>query len=250
MSANFPMRNEKETKFMARKLTPRVELKVDPEWLCEVSKLPSRCDRHTAVTRSKRITIFTVCANLRRLEIVCISWVFPPSCDGSTGRLTGTGPGRTGFDGFLLRDGMRELRAVHVILPTVQAEAVHFITPSPTSNFAPASQYGDSKLSHPLLRPSRPSRHPSRPVGAVETRRTAAKSTAVGVTILMAWRSERRLMMRSAVAVERVFSGGRDTISLRRASSKADMIKTLMFVKARLRWARKALDREEEVTIL
>jgi hypothetical protein len=37
---------------------------------------------------------------------------------------------------------------------------------------------------------------------------------------------------------------------LRRASLKADTIKTLMFVKARLRWARKALDREEEVMIL
>ena len=42
----------------------------------------------------------------------------------------------------------------------------------------------------------------------------------------------------SAVAVERVFSGGRDTIGLRRASLKAETIETLMFVKARLRLAR------------
>jgi hypothetical protein len=49
----------------------------------------------------------------------------------------------------------------------------------------------------------------------------------------------------SAVAVERVFSGGRDTIGLRRASLKAETIQTLMFVKARLRAARKALEAEE-----
>ncbi|KAE9401928.1 hypothetical protein BT96DRAFT_817181, partial [Gymnopus androsaceus JB14] len=41
----------------------------------------------------------------------------------------------------------------------------------------------------------------------------------------------------SAVAVERVFSGGRDTILLRRASLKADTIHTLMVLKARLRLA-------------
>ena len=45
----------------------------------------------------------------------------------------------------------------------------------------------------------------------------------------------------SAVAVERIFSGGRDTIGLRRASLKAETIQTLMFVKARLRLARKAM---------
>ncbi|KAF7370018.1 Transposase-like protein [Mycena sanguinolenta] len=42
----------------------------------------------------------------------------------------------------------------------------------------------------------------------------------------------------SAVAVERVFSGGRDTIGLRHASLKAETIEMLMFVKARLRLAR------------
>lgn len=35
----------------------------------------------------------------------------------------------------------------------------------------------------------------------------------------------------SAVAVERIFSGGRDTISLRRARLKPEMICTLMLVK-------------------
>ena len=42
----------------------------------------------------------------------------------------------------------------------------------------------------------------------------------------------------SAVAVERVFSGGRDTISLRRASLHADTIRVLMLVKKRLHLAR------------
>lgn len=45
----------------------------------------------------------------------------------------------------------------------------------------------------------------------------------------------------SAVAVERIFSGGRDTISLRRASLSADTIRTLMLVKQRLRLARQAV---------
>jgi hypothetical protein len=45
----------------------------------------------------------------------------------------------------------------------------------------------------------------------------------------------------SAVAVERIFSGGRDTIGLRRSSLKADTIQTLMVVKARLRLARTAI---------
>ena len=35
----------------------------------------------------------------------------------------------------------------------------------------------------------------------------------------------------SAVVVERIFSGGRDTISLRRASLQADTIHILMLVK-------------------
>jgi hypothetical protein len=38
--------------------------------------------------------------------------------------------------------------------------------------------------------------------------------------------------------VERIFSGGRDTIGLRRASLKAETIQMLMFVKVRLRMAR------------
>lgn len=46
----------------------------------------------------------------------------------------------------------------------------------------------------------------------------------------------------SSVAVERIFSGGRDTISLRRASLKPDMIRTLMLLKNRLRLARVAID--------
>lgn len=45
----------------------------------------------------------------------------------------------------------------------------------------------------------------------------------------------------SAVAVERIFSGGRDTISLRRASLKPGTIRTLMLVKQRLRLARNAV---------
>jgi hypothetical protein len=42
----------------------------------------------------------------------------------------------------------------------------------------------------------------------------------------------------SAVAVERIFSGGRDTISLRRASLKPETISTLMLLKQRLRLER------------
>jgi hypothetical protein len=42
----------------------------------------------------------------------------------------------------------------------------------------------------------------------------------------------------SAVAVERIFSGGRDTVSLRRASLHADTIRILMLVKKRLHLAR------------
>jgi hypothetical protein len=50
----------------------------------------------------------------------------------------------------------------------------------------------------------------------------------------------------SAVAVERIFSGGRDTIGLRRASLKAETIEVLMFVKARLRFAREASKKKEK----
>ena len=41
----------------------------------------------------------------------------------------------------------------------------------------------------------------------------------------------------SAVAVERIFSGGHDTISLRRASLNPETIRTLMLVKQRLHLA-------------
>ena len=39
----------------------------------------------------------------------------------------------------------------------------------------------------------------------------------------------------SAVAVERIFLGGRDTISLRQASLQPDMVRMLMLVKHHLR---------------
>ncbi|TFK31670.1 hypothetical protein BDQ12DRAFT_747112, partial [Crucibulum laeve] len=42
----------------------------------------------------------------------------------------------------------------------------------------------------------------------------------------------------SAVAVERIFSGGRDTISLRRSSLNADTIRSLMLLKHQLRQQR------------
>lgn len=45
----------------------------------------------------------------------------------------------------------------------------------------------------------------------------------------------------SAVAVERIFSGARDTISLRRASLKPETIRALVLVKQRLRLARGAI---------
>jgi hypothetical protein len=50
----------------------------------------------------------------------------------------------------------------------------------------------------------------------------------------------------SAVAVERVFSGGRDTIRLRRASLKAETIEVLMFVKARLRVAQEVSKKKQK----
>jgi hypothetical protein len=49
----------------------------------------------------------------------------------------------------------------------------------------------------------------------------------------------------SAVAVERIFSGGRDTISLRRASLIPDTIRVLMLVKHRLRLARILLQKQD-----
>jgi hypothetical protein len=49
------------------------------------------------------------------------------------------------------------------------------------------------------------------------------------------------------VAVERVFSGGRDTIGLRRASLKAKTIEVLMFVKGRLHLAREVSKKQEKV---
>ena len=47
----------------------------------------------------------------------------------------------------------------------------------------------------------------------------------------------------SAVAVERVFSGGRDTISIRRASLRADTIRTLMLVKKSLHLQREHVNK-------
>lgn len=52
------------------------------------------------------------------------------------------------------------------------------------------------------------------------------------------------LLSGSAVAVERIFSGGRDTIGIRRASLKAETVQMLMFVKARLRLEREARKRD------
>ena len=46
------------------------------------------------------------------------------------------------------------------------------------------------------------------------------------------------IVLGSAVAVERVFSGGRDTISLRRASLQPETIKVLMLVKMKLHLTR------------
>jgi hypothetical protein len=46
----------------------------------------------------------------------------------------------------------------------------------------------------------------------------------------------------SAVAVERIFSGGRDTISLRRANLQPDTIRMLMLVKKRLHLVRARAD--------
>ena len=47
----------------------------------------------------------------------------------------------------------------------------------------------------------------------------------------------------SAVAVKRIFSGGRDTISLRRASLQPGTIRTLMMVKQNLRLERTEIDK-------
>lgn len=48
-------------------------------------------------------------------------------------------------------------------------------------------------------------------------------------------------LLGSAVAVERIFSGGRDTISLRRASLKPETIRVLMLVKRKLILAREMI---------
>lgn len=49
----------------------------------------------------------------------------------------------------------------------------------------------------------------------------------------------------SAVAVERIFSGGHDTISLRHASLIPNTIQVLMLVKQRLKLARVAFEKDE-----
>jgi hypothetical protein len=54
----------------------------------------------------------------------------------------------------------------------------------------------------------------------------------------------------SSVAVERIFSGGRDTISLRRASLKPETVRTLMLVKHKLLLARRTLDSEVQGSFL
>ena len=45
----------------------------------------------------------------------------------------------------------------------------------------------------------------------------------------------------SAVAVEHIFSGGQDTVSMRRMRLKPETVGTLILVKAKLRLARTAL---------
>jgi hypothetical protein len=62
-----------------------------------------------------------------------------------------------------------------------------------------------------------------------------------GVFLLFALKYSSDVSKGSAVAVERIFSGARDTISLRRASLKPETIRTLMLVKQRLRLARGAI---------
>jgi hypothetical protein len=61
----------------------------------------------------------------------------------------------------------------------------------------------------------------------------------------MAWQIKgsrgRYFNLLTSEAVERIFSGGRDTIGLRRASLKAETIQTLMFVEARLRLGREVV---------
>jgi hAT family C-terminal dimerisation region len=60
--------------------------------------------------------------------------------------------------------------------------------------------------------------------------------------VLISTNIDHHLTTGSAVAVERIFSGGRDTISLRRASLDPETIRTLMLVKQRLRLARTAIN--------
>jgi hypothetical protein len=62
-----------------------------------------------------------------------------------------------------------------------------------------------------------------------------------GVFLLFALKYSSDVSKGSEVAVERIFSGARDTISLRRASLKPETIRTLMLVKQRLRLARGAI---------
>ena len=62
-----------------------------------------------------------------------------------------------------------------------------------------------------------------------------------GVFLLFALKYSSDVSKGSTVAVEHIFSGARDTISLRRASLKPETILTLMLVKQRLRLARGAI---------
>ena len=49
------------------------------------------------------------------------------------------------------------------------------------------------------------------------------------------------VILGSVIAIKQIFSGGRDTIALRRASLKPDTIRTLMLVKQRLCLAHEAI---------
>jgi len=62
-----------------------------------------------------------------------------------------------------------------------------------------------------------------------------------GVFLLFALKYSSDVSKSLAVAVECIFSGARDTISLRCASLKPETIRTLMLVKQRLRFARGAI---------
>jgi hypothetical protein len=60
--------------------------------------------------------------------------------------------------------------------------------------------------------------------------------------ILISTNIDHHLTTGSAVAVERIFSGGHDTISLRRASLDPETIRTLMLVKQQLHLACTAIN--------